>query len=107
MINKLTFVAGFSAGYVLGAKAGTSRYQQIKAKASELSGKPAVQHLTSTVQAKASDLAGKAVGSVNTTVASVTGKRNNPTPTTPVAPVVVDLNGNAPQTGVASHSPSQ
>lgn len=104
MINKLTFVAGFSAGYVLGAKAGTSRYQQIKAKASDLSGKPAVQHLTSTVQTKASDLAGKAVGSVNNTVASVTGKRSNPT--TPVAPVVVDLNGNAAQTGVASHSPS-
>ena len=47
MIRKLTLAIGFGAGYVLGAKAGTQRYDEIMAKARELMGQPAVQDLTS------------------------------------------------------------
>ena len=49
MIRKLTLVAGFGAGYVLGAKAGTQRYDQIMAKFREIAGMPAVQDMTSTI----------------------------------------------------------
>ena len=44
-MGKLTLAVGFGAGYVLGAKAGRPRYEQIMAKARELAGKPAVQDL--------------------------------------------------------------
>ena len=64
MIKKLTAVAGFGAGYVLGAKAGHERYRQIVRKVDELRGRPAVQHatdvVTSAVADKASDLASAA-----------------------------------------------
>ncbi|MEO6205841.1 MAG: hypothetical protein ABIO67_10740 [Mycobacteriales bacterium] len=45
MLGKLTLVATFGAGYVLGAQAGTQRYDQIVAKAGDLAGKPTVQGL--------------------------------------------------------------
>ncbi len=40
MINKLTFVTGLAVGYVLGAKAGRERYEQIQ----KLMGSAPVQH---------------------------------------------------------------
>jgi hypothetical protein len=40
MIGKLTFVTGLAVGYVLGAKAGRERYEQIQ----KLMGSPPVQH---------------------------------------------------------------
>jgi hypothetical protein len=40
---RLGFVAGFGAGYVLGAKAGRHRYEQIKRWWEQMSGSPAVQ----------------------------------------------------------------
>jgi hypothetical protein len=60
MFKKLTLAAGFGAGYVLGAKAGTQRYEQIVAKAREIAGMPAVQNATATVQETAGSLADKA-----------------------------------------------
>lgn len=73
MLKKLTLAAGFGAGYVLGAKAGTQRYEQILAKARELAGMPAVQNATATVQDTAGTLASKAKDTVNEKVSSVTG----------------------------------
>jgi ubiquinone/menaquinone biosynthesis C-methylase UbiE len=70
MFKKLTMVIGFGAGYVLGAKAGTQRYEQIVEKARELAGMPAVQNATAQVQDTASSLAGKAKETVNEKVAS-------------------------------------
>ena len=35
-MGKLTFVAGLAAGYILGAKAGQKRYDQIRERASQL-----------------------------------------------------------------------
>lgn len=43
MKGKLILVAGFAAGYVLGARAGRTRYNQIKKGAQAVWGTPAVQ----------------------------------------------------------------
>ena len=78
MIRKLTLAAGFGAGYVLGAKAGTQRYDQIMAKFRELAGMPAVQDVTSTLTETASTLGDTAKAKVNDTISAagdkVTGK---------------------------------
>ncbi|MFP5218719.1 MAG: hypothetical protein ACLGIG_03150 [Actinomycetes bacterium] len=65
MLKKLTLAAGFAAGYVLGAKAGTQRYEEIVAKAREIAGMPAVKNATATVQDTAGSLAEKAKDTVN------------------------------------------
>ena len=40
---RLGFAVGFGAGYILGAKAGRNRYEQIRAKWGQLTGSPTVQ----------------------------------------------------------------
>ncbi|HWG95131.1 MAG TPA: hypothetical protein VNU66_13005 [Mycobacteriales bacterium] len=70
MLKKLTLAAGFGAGYVLGAKAGTRRYEEIVSKAREIAGMPAVQNATTTVQETAGSLADKAKDTVNEKVGS-------------------------------------
>ena len=85
MFRKLTLAAGFGAGYVLGAKAGTQRYDQIMQKANELMGKPAVQDFTSSVSSSASAAADKAKSTVNDKVTSVSGSSSS------TDEVVVDL----------------
>ncbi|MDQ4094676.1 MAG: hypothetical protein M3174_00495 [Actinomycetota bacterium] len=72
---KLGFLVGFGAGYVLGAKAGTERYEQLKRLYDNLAASPAVQKATgkaktaassgvSTVKEKASEGASKVTDSV-------------------------------------------
>jgi hypothetical protein len=53
---KLTFLAGFAAGYVVGAAAGRERYEQIKGVSSKVAANPAVQKATGTVGSKATEL---------------------------------------------------
>jgi hypothetical protein len=65
VIKKLTLLVGIGAGYVLGAKAGKERYQQIKNMAVDLRGRPEVQQATQTLQSTASDLTSKAKEAVN------------------------------------------
>ncbi|MFC5493562.1 hypothetical protein [Nocardioides caricicola] len=43
-MSKLSFLAGFGAGYVLGARAGRERYEQIADKAQGVWRDPRVQH---------------------------------------------------------------
>ncbi len=74
MIRKLTLAAGFGAGYVLGAKAGTQRYDQIMTKFRELAGMPAVQDVTSTIADTAGQLGDKAKATVTEKVAAVGDK---------------------------------
>ena len=78
MISKLTLVAGFGAGYVLGAKAGTGRYDQIIRQVNSLMGRPTVQKVTSPVQTKAGDLADQAVDAVTSKVETFTGNAGQP-----------------------------
>jgi len=74
VIRKLTLAAGFGAGYVLGAKAGTQRYDQIVGKLRELRGMPAVQDVKNNVADTASQIGDKAKATVNDTVAAVSDK---------------------------------
>ena len=69
MRYKATFVTGFAAGYVLGAKAGRARYEQIMKQWRTLVGKPEFQHATETVKQETSDLLGTAKRVVTDTFA--------------------------------------
>jgi hypothetical protein len=74
VIRKLTLAAGFGAGYVLGAKAGTQRYDQIMGKFRELAGMPAVQDVTSNLADTASSIGETAKSKVNDTIAAAGDK---------------------------------
>jgi hypothetical protein len=87
VIKKLTLLAGIAAGYVLGAKAGKERYEQIKSMAQDLRGRPQVQHATQTLQSTASDLADKAKGAVNEQVDKVTHASVDLTEPAPTGPM--------------------
>ena len=54
-MRKITFAAGFATGYVLGARAGRARYEQIRDAARAFASNPTVQSTASTVQHQASD----------------------------------------------------
>jgi hypothetical protein len=60
MRYKATFAMGFAAGYVLGAKAGRERYEQIMRTARGLSESPTVQSAAGVLQAQATSLVGTA-----------------------------------------------
>ena len=55
MRTKATFLAGFAAGYVLGAKAGRARYEQIREAARSFMNNPTVASTTSTLQHQAEE----------------------------------------------------
>lgn len=61
---KLTFVVGAAAGYVLGARAGRERYEQIATAARRVSQNPKVQDATTRAKQSAGAAAGKAVDAV-------------------------------------------
>ena len=69
MRYKATFVTGFAAGYVLGAKAGRTRYEQLMKQWRTLVGKPEFQQATETVKQETSDLLGTAKRVVTDTFA--------------------------------------
>ena len=56
MRYKFTFAVGFASGYVLGAKAGRERYEQISRTMRGLSENPAVQSAAGVLQAQATQL---------------------------------------------------
>ncbi len=105
MFRKLTLAAAAGAGYVLGAKAGKERYDQIEAKFREIAGMPAVQNATATVKDTASSVADQAKSTVTEKVGgSSTGTSSTP-PTgatvTETDVVVVDL-GTGANTGATT-----
>jgi hypothetical protein len=57
MRHRLVFFAGLGAGYVLGARAGRERYEQLVKLARKAADSPAVQQAAGAVQAQAADLA--------------------------------------------------
>jgi len=65
-MSKIGFLAGVGLGYVLGAKAGRRRYEQIKARADKVWQSPTVQHkvsdATQVVKDKAPELQHKVTG---------------------------------------------
>jgi hypothetical protein len=66
---KLSFLAGFGAGYVLGAKAGRERYEQIRRTWDHAKDDPRLQSVAGMAQARA-----------DAVVASVKGHMGNSTP---------------------------
>ncbi len=98
MLKKLTLVAGFGAGYVLGTKAGKERYAQIEAKFREVAGMPAVQSATSSVMDSASGVADTAKQTINDKVETISNKSGKGD-----GDVVVDFGpGAAPMAGAAA-----
>src|SRR5215469_17591208 len=61
-MNRMAFAAGFAAGYVVGARAGRERYEQIVKFARQTAEHPAVQQAAGVVQAEATGLAQKVGG---------------------------------------------
>ena len=77
MFKKLTLAAAAGAGYVLGAKAGTQRYEQIVAKAREIAGMPAVQNATTTVKETAAPIVDSAKATVGEKVSGAADTVND------------------------------
>ena len=69
MRYKATFVTGFAAGYLLGAKAGRARYEQLMKSWRQVIGKPEVQQAAETVKQETSELLGTAKRIVTDTFA--------------------------------------
>ena len=81
MRYKVTFVTGFAAGYLLGARAGRERYEQIMRLSHRLAENPSVQETAGVLQAQASglfDTAKRAVG--DRVMARVNGSGGTHTP---------------------------
>ena len=79
MFRKTTFLIGFGAGYVLGAKAGRTRYEQIMRQTRSLMGRPAVHDATSMLKEQATS----AMGSAKKVVTQRIGHHDDPTIETP------------------------
>jgi hypothetical protein len=95
MRGRLLFVAGLGAGYVLGARAGRRRYEQIKAAGERVWNTPAVQHQVDQVvqgvqgfvadkapevQAKVTDAAKKAASAVGDKVGDTVRRSKSDAP---------------------------
>ena len=68
LVAKLSFLAGFGAGYVLGARAGRERYEQIRRGWDRAKDDPRLQSLAGMAQARADD----ALSSIRTRMGSDT-----------------------------------
>ena len=64
MRYKVTFITGFAAGFVVGARAGRERYEQLRKLAHSTTDNPAVQQAAAALQAKAAGLASAATHKV-------------------------------------------
>jgi hypothetical protein len=72
-----TLIIGFGAGYVLGAKAGRQRYEQIQAWWDKLTGNPTVQKAAENAKSLAGDAGRKGLEAVQGGVTKVTGAVRN------------------------------
>jgi hypothetical protein len=75
MRYKLTFLAGFTAGYVLGAKAGRKRYDLITDGFRRMVDSPAVQETAGVLQAQASGAFASAKSTVTAKVSETVSSR--------------------------------
>jgi hypothetical protein len=64
MRYRVTFIAGFAVGFVVGARAGRERYEQLMKAARRTADNPAVQQAAAAMQAKAAGLANTATHKV-------------------------------------------
>lgn len=73
-MNKLLLLVGAGVGYILGARAGRERYDQIADQANKLWTDPRVQTKVEDVKAKAPEVAHKVSEQAKAKVGEVTGK---------------------------------
>jgi hypothetical protein len=71
MRYKAVFALGIATGYVLGARAGRQRYEQIKRMTKSISGSAPVQHTAATVQTQAAALSSQARRAAQTKAGAV------------------------------------
>ncbi|MCQ4082025.1 YtxH domain-containing protein [Streptomyces sp. RB6PN25] len=64
MRYRLTFITGFAAGYVLGARAGRERYEQLRKTAQGIAQNPAVRNTVESAGQQSRAFAAKAAASV-------------------------------------------
>jgi hypothetical protein len=69
-VNRAAFVTGLGIGYVLGARAGRQRYEQIQRAFRAIRENPTVQETAGVVQAQASGLVSTAKDRVTSTLSS-------------------------------------
>ena len=77
MIKKMHLLVGFGAGYVLGAKAGTERYDQLRRSFDDLMGKPQVQQATHAVSEAVTDTVTDLAGKAKDKTVDLTGGSSN------------------------------
>jgi hypothetical protein len=65
-LYRITFLSGLAAGFILGARAGRERYEQIKRAGRRVADSPAAQQAAGAVQAQAAGLAKAAKDRVTT-----------------------------------------
>jgi hypothetical protein len=75
MRTKATFIAGFVTGYVLGARAGRGRYEQIRQAAKAFARNPAVQSTATSLQHQAGDALHSAKDKAASTLGSTLHER--------------------------------
>ncbi|GAA2310984.1 YtxH domain-containing protein [Streptomyces caniferus] len=68
MRYRLTFIAGLATGYVLGARAGRERYEQLRKAAQRISQNPAVRNTAESAALTGREAASKAFGTVSAKV---------------------------------------
>ncbi|GFE17122.1 hypothetical protein Sgleb_51690 [Streptomyces glebosus] len=68
MRYRLTFIAGLATGYVLGARAGRERYEQLRKAAQRVSRNPAVRNTAESAALTGREAASKAFGTVSAKV---------------------------------------
>lgn len=74
-MGKISFLAGAAVGYVLGARAGTERYEQIKSGAAQLWGSQPVQQQVSSAKHAAKTKAAPAALDAVSSAASAAGDK--------------------------------
>src|SRR3954463_4206677 len=101
MRYKLTFATGFAAGYVLGAKAGRQRYEQIMRWARRTADSPSVQETAGVLQAQAGQFVHTAKSFVAEKATSKIGGHTTQDPTvTPYpTPTAASYGGNGSGSG--------
>ncbi|HMA48092.1 MAG TPA: hypothetical protein VKP11_13020 [Frankiaceae bacterium] len=73
-MRKISFLLGFGAGYVLGARAGRERYDSIVRRLRAVSERPEVQQAAGLVTAQAGGLVERVKGSVGSRLSAAVGE---------------------------------
>ncbi|MFF3762788.1 YtxH domain-containing protein [Streptomyces sp. NPDC001922] len=68
MLYRLTFISGLAVGYVLGARAGRERYEQLRKTAQRVAQNPAVRNAAESAAQNGRSAASKAVDTVSSKV---------------------------------------